>query len=183
MAGALDIVTCSSTGSAGYTSCNSTTPSNIVITGNLTYPTADITTQGTGADGNPEPVSDPWDTLGLIAENSVEVSLNLGAGSGTKIDAAILALHDSFYVQGWYNTTPNNLGYLSVFGSIAQDFRGPVGLTGGASGYTKNYSYDSSLQTLFPPYFIPPNGAVWSATSYEECGPGSGQSVLNTPSC
>jgi hypothetical protein len=75
------------------------------------------------------------------------------------------------------------MGTLTIFGSLAQNFRGPVGTVGGASGFLKNYNYDTSLQTLFPPFFIPPNGAVWSPTAYEECAPGSGQSVLNTPHC
>jgi hypothetical protein len=66
--------------------------------------------------------------------------------------------------------------------AIAQNFRGPVGTTGG-SGYLKNYKYDTSLQTLFPPFFIPPNGATWAPSSYEECASGLSKSVQNTPSC
>ncbi|HEY5250495.1 MAG TPA: hypothetical protein VIJ09_02485 [Acidimicrobiales bacterium] len=181
MTGGLDVVSCSGTGS-GYAGCNSTTPSNITITGSLTYPSANITNVGTSpVNGTPEPYSDTTDTLGLIAQNSVIVGLNIHPN--ITIDAAILALKDSFYVSGWYNTTPNNLGYLNVFGSIAQNFRGPVGLVGGASGYSKNYSYDTSLGQEWPPYFIPPTGAVWAPTSYEECSPGNNDSVLNNENC
>ena len=175
MTGALDIVTCgtttdnSSSASACTASNASTNPSNINITAALTYPSGDKTS----VSGNP--VSDPTDVLGLIAQNFVEVSTT----SSVEIDAAILALQDSFYVNNWFT---GSYGTLSVFGSIAQNFRGPVGQSGGV-GYSKNYNYDTSLQTLFPPFFIPPNGATWSPTSYEECGYGLAHSVQNTPQC
>jgi type II secretory pathway component PulJ len=170
MAGGLDIVTCSSTTDAVTGNCNSTTESNITISGNLTYPSADITSV------SGSPVSDTSDALGLVAQNFVIVD----DVANIDIDAAILAINDSFYVTDWYGAT--GLGDLNVFGSIAQNFRGPVATSGG-TGFTKNYNYDSSLQTLFPPFFISPNGATWSPTSYEECAPGSSQSVLGTPSC
>jgi len=152
MSGALDIVSAS----------------NILVSGNLEYPQANINTT-TG--------SDSVDTLGLIANNSVEVEdIN-----NMTIDAAILAVNDSFYVQNWAST--GNLGTLTVFGSIAQNFRGPVGTGGGggsSTGYTKAYRYDSSLQTLWPPYFLPPGGAVWNPSTYSEYCPGLTYSVLGT---
>jgi len=169
MTGGLDIVTCSSTTDASSGNCNSSTQSNIVISGNLTYPTANkVLVSG-------QPTIDSHDALGLIAANFVEVTTT----STVEIDAAILALADSFYVNNW---TGPNYGTLNVFGSIAQNFRGPVGTTGG-SGYLKNYNYDTSLQSLFPPFFIPPNGATWSPSSYEECASGLSHSVQNTPNC
>jgi hypothetical protein len=97
------------------------------------------------------------------------------------VDAAILAVNDSFYVQNW--ASAGSLGTLTVFGSIAQNFRGPVGTTGG-EGFTKAYQYDNSLQTLWPPYFLAPNGAVWSPSTYTECTPGNGHSVVtSTTNC
>ncbi|HUI03543.1 MAG TPA: hypothetical protein VLZ77_08370 [Acidimicrobiales bacterium] len=176
MTGALDIVTCgtSTDDSTKSTACTSsdpsTNPSNIDVTGNLTYPSANKTMV------SGQPVSDSSDVLGLVASNFVEVTTT----SNVEIDAAILALGDSFYVNNWNGGA--SYGTLSVFGSIAQDYRGPVGLTNGA-GYTKNYNYDNSLQTVFPPFFIPPNGATWTPSSYEECGSGLSHSVLNTPQC
>jgi len=104
--------------------------------------------------------------------------------SDLTVDAAILALGDSFYLPNW--ASDSRLGTLTVFGSIAQDFRGPVGTVNGASvvtGYAKDYIYDYSLQTLWPPYFVPPTGATWSPTTFEECLAGLNQSVLNTPNC
>ncbi len=169
MTGGLDVVTCSSTTDASNGNCASSTPSNIVVSGNLTYPTANkVLVSG-------QPTSDSQDALGLIAANFVEVTTT----TTIEIDAAILALADSFYVNNW---TGSNYGTLNVFGSIAQNFRGPVGTTGG-SGYLKNYNYDTSLQSLFPPFFIPPNGATWTPSTYEECASGLGHSVQSTPSC
>ncbi len=170
MTGGLDVVTCSSStdGSTGLLQCNSATTSNIIISGALTYPAANkVMVSG-------QPMSDSHDALGLIAANSVEVTTT----SSVEIDAAILALADSFYVNNWFGGS--SYGTLSVFGSVAQNFRGPVGQSGGI-GYVKNYNYDTSLQTLFPPYFIPPDGATWSPSSYSELAPGLSNSVC--PAC
>jgi hypothetical protein len=170
MTGGLDIVTCSSStdGSTGLLQCNSATTSNIVIAGALTYPAANkVLVSG-------EPTRDTHDALGLIAANSVEVTTT----SSVEIDAAILALGDSFYVNNWFGGS--SYGTLSVFGSIAQNFRGPVGQSGGV-GYVKDYNYDTSLQTLFPPFFIPPNGATWAPSSYTELAQGLSNSVC--PAC
>ena len=170
MTGALDVVTCSTTTDATTGNCNSTTQSNIIIPSSITYPTANkVLVSG-------QPTSDTQDILGLIADNFVEVT----ATSTIEIDAAILALQDSFYVNNWGGG--GSYGTLNVFGSIAQNFRGPVGLVGG-TGYSKNYNYDTSLQTLFPPFFIPPNGAIWSPTSYEECEAGLTHAVQSTTVC
>jgi len=168
MAGGLDIVTCATD---HETSCDDPggVKSNILIPGNLEYQAGNKTMVGG------QPVSDSLDSLGLIAQNFVEVT----ATSTIEIDAAILALKDSFYVNNWFSGSD---GTLNVFGSIAQNFRGPVGQSGGI-GYVKNYNYDSSLQTLFPPFFLPPQGATWAPNSYEECAAGNAKSVLNTPSC
>jgi hypothetical protein len=141
--------------------------SNITVTNNISYPSANI---------NASTGTDAVDAMGLIAKNSVIVN----EVSNMTIDAAILALSDSFYVKNWtsgyYNT-------LTVFGAIAQNYRGPVGTFGGgggSTGYTKSYQYDSSLETLWPPYFLPPNGATWSPSSYSELCSGFTYSVLGT---
>ncbi len=167
MTGALDVVTCDTTTDGSTGQCLGSAESNIIIPAALTYPAANKTMV------SGEPVSDSHDALGLIAENFVEVTTT----SSVEIDAAILALADSFYVNNWFSSS---YGTLSVFGSIAQNFRGPVGQSGGI-GYVKNYNYDTSLQTLFPPFFIPPNGATWSPSSYTELAPGLANSVC--PSC
>jgi hypothetical protein len=152
MSGALDLVS----------------SSTIVIPANLTYPSANINTTTD---------TDTKDALGLIANNSVEVA----EVNNMTIDAAILAVNDSFYVQNW--SSNGTYGTLTVFGSIAQNFRGPVGTVSGVNvvtGYAKNYQYDNSLQTVWPPYFLPPQGAVWNPSAYSEYCAGLAYSVLGT---
>ena len=53
---------------------------------------------------------------------------------------------------------------LTVYGAIAQKFRGPVGthLNGAVkSGYVKNYIYDDDLRFRDPPFFLDPVQASW----------------------
>ncbi len=74
------------------------------------------------------------------------------------IDAAILSTAHSFIVDNFKCGT--HMGFLNVWGSIAQFWRGPVGTGGGGgSGYTKNYNYDDRLQTLQPPDFLAPTSS------------------------
>jgi hypothetical protein len=146
---------------------------DITIDGSLTYPAADIVAASNGTE------SDSLDALGLVAQNFI--SLSPTTNTGTTVDAAILSLTDSFYYPNW---TSNGLeGTLTVFGSIAQNYRGPVGTANGgtiATGFAKNYHYDTSLQTLWPPYFVPPDSAAWGATTYSECAQGLANSVEGT---
>lgn len=170
---------------------------DIIIDGPITYPSADKV-EPSGGDW-----SDASDVVGLIAQTSVEV-LHAGNGtqcswtlgstthptncdykSGIEIDAAILALNQSFYVQNYYLPNCGGAdGTLTVFGSIAQFHRGPVGTSGSCgsttftTGYLKSYHYDSTLQTIWPPYFLPPQGAVWSAVSYTELPPGASSEAI-----
>ena len=62
-------------------------------------------------------------------------------------------------------------GELNVYGAIAQDYRGIVGLVG-SSGYVKNYKYDERLATDEPPYFLAPLKAGWKVI--RETAPSSG---------
>ena len=74
------------------------------------------------------------------------------------IYAAILSTSHSFLVDNW--KCGEELGKLHVYGAIAQDYRGPVGVVGG-SGYLKDYKYDGRLATDEPPYFLAPLKAGW----------------------
>jgi hypothetical protein len=150
---------------------------DIVINGNLTPPLE-----------KGEPTTNA--VLGLIANNFVRVyhpvsqsgvknnatectAANLTAAEdpnklgGTmqspEIYAAILAVNHSFIVDNFRCGKP--LEKLTVFGAIAQIFRGTVGTHNGetvASGYSKNYGYDDRLQVESPPYFLNPFTADWS---------------------
>lgn len=149
---------------------------NIVITDNLTY--------SGGENG--------LDALGLIAGNSVQIyhPVELYCASynnknqctsyslrnmkrnndravltNVTVNAAILTLQHSFTVQ-YYNYGAS-LGVIKVFGSIAQRFRGPVGLSSG-QGYDKNYNYDTRLRYAPPPYFLDPVKSGWGQKTFGE---------------
>jgi hypothetical protein len=135
---------------------------DILIDGNIT--------QKTGSDS----------VLGLIAQRFVRVKhdvlnacdSNIAAGTLTNvtIEAAILALNDSFIVDNW--KCGSALGTLTVNGAIAQKFRGPVGTfqSDGSrvSGYAKNYTYDDRLRYRSPPYFLEPVKASWKVVRNNE---------------
>ena len=117
---------------------------DLIIDGNITYAT------------NPQTNPDSTDVLGLIAEKDVVVSESASPpGGNLTVQASIMAMDDSFYADNWANELK---GTLNVFGGIIQDRRGPIGTFNSrtnqkASGYTKNYIYDSRLRTLPPPFY------------------------------
>ena len=94
------------------------------------------------------------------------------------IDAAILALNHSFIVINYDDG--QNEGNLYVNGAIAQDFRGPVGLTNG-SGYSKKYVWDWRLGFIAPPSYLVP--AVNGNTKYAYWDLVSSDVNVNAPSC
>ena len=114
--------------------------------------------------------------LGLIANNFVRVyhpvsfgsgtgnpaCTNTGSAGGRRIDAAILALQHSFIHDNWYCGAPT--GDLTVYGAIAQKFRGPVGTGSGSTistGFRKDYRYNDRLRYREPPFFLDPVQASW----------------------
>ena len=124
--------------------------------------------------------------LGLIANRFVRVKHDVEGSCGDnipnssnplhniQIDAAMLALNDSFIVDNYQCGDP--MGTLTVRGAIAQKFRGPVGTFSGsskASGYTKNYNYDDRLRYRSPPYFLDPVSAAWRVVRSNEQAPGT----------
>lgn len=123
--------------------------------------------------------------LGLIADNFVRVyhpvrpdpynpsdktdCVENGGPTNITIEAAILALNHSFTVDSYFCGSP--LGTLTVRGTIAQKFRGPVGRGSGStitSGYYKDYEYDDRLRLREPPHFIDPVQASWRIQRYAE---------------
>ncbi len=111
--------------------------------------------------------------MGLIGNNFVRVehrvddcdNVSPGSHSNIVIEAAILALNHSFLVDNWY--CGNGLGTLTVEGAIAQQYRGPVGTTGG-TGYLKNYVYNDRLRYREPPYFLDPVQSSWRVSRQTE---------------
>jgi Tfp pilus assembly protein PilX len=138
---------------------------------NYIYVTDDLTYSNTSTD-----------LLGLVGGNAVLVwnpmsyssrtgnYTSLLGDNGRTIDAAILSVAHTFQVQNYDRGAPR--GTLTVLGSIAQKFRGPVG-TGGttvATGYAKSYGYDARLTTTVPPDFLPPSTSSFNVNFYAQVG-------------
>ncbi|MEZ5189581.1 MAG: hypothetical protein R2717_00950 [Schumannella sp.] len=112
------------------------------------------------------------DILGLVGQNAVFVwnpvryyygdFYKLDSDDDREIDAAILSVGHTFQVQN-YNRVER--GTLTVFGAIAQKFRGTVGTTAPA-GYTKDYQYDSRYRFTAPPKFLTPVSTTYGVTQY-----------------
>ena len=139
-------------------------------------------------DGNITQTPNSDSVLGLIAQRFVrvkhQVSSPCGSNTGNSgsttngpgwfnnltIEAAILALNDSFIVDNWQCGSP--LQVLTVNGAIAQKFRGPVGTFNSDatrnSGYAKNYNYDDRFRYRSPPYFVEPVKASWKVVRQNE---------------
>lgn len=139
---------------------------SIVLNGNLCYYTVNgcpnTTTPGVAPNNG-----DTAGITGLLANNFVEVYHPVGYfGMRTlQVDAAIFAINHSFIVQ---NYDRDDLDTLTVFGTIGQQFRGPVGTTA-PSGYTKNYWWDTRFgKGVQPPYFVDSPNAVWTRTQWAE---------------
>jgi hypothetical protein len=70
------------------------------------------------------------------------------------------------------STSTSNLGFLTICGSLAQEYRGPVGTENNgdvATGYGKNYNWDQRLQYLQPPYFNAITTPNWTPSYFSEC--------------
>ncbi|RMD93654.1 MAG: DUF4900 domain-containing protein [Calditrichaeota bacterium] len=117
---------------------------NIYITDNLVYEMSD-------ASGKPLPNSD--DMLGLISFKNIVVADNAANRDDVIINAAILTLDKSFTVENYWSGSPR--GKLTIWGSLSQKVRGPVGTFGwwGTTGYQKDYHYDSRFIDTPPPYY------------------------------
>ncbi|QSB23522.1 hypothetical protein [Curtobacterium sp. 24E2] len=111
--------------------------------------------------------------LGLIGQRAVwvwnPINTNNAAilSNDREIDAAILSNTGTFVVQNWTRGSSNGRGTLTVSGSIAQNFRGAVGLASG-QGYTKAYTFDSSLATYTPPKFPQPTVTTYRVATQVE---------------
>jgi Tfp pilus assembly protein PilX len=132
---------------------------DVVLTGSLT--------NSTDPTGNTSPTGSA--TLGLVADQYVRVMHTSSGNPNVTIDAAILTLAHSFFVDN-YNKGGTPLGTLTVHGAIAQFYRGIVG-TVGASGYLKNYNYDDRLALILPPYLFDLQNTQWSVFRETLCSP------------
>jgi len=95
------------------------------------------------------------DSLGLIAVADLVIDRN--APHNIEVDAIIMALHTSFFYDGWRDVSK---GTLSLLGGLIQEARGPVGTHSAGTkitGYSKNYQYDTRMANPaggdLPPFF------------------------------
>ena len=102
------------------------------------------------SDGNGKPLPGCDDYLGLIAKTDVLILNNVWNQNDVIINAAILTLGDSFTVQNYASGSPR--GDLTIYGSLSQLVRGPVGTTF-PTGYQKDYHYDDRFVNTPPPYY------------------------------
>ncbi|WP_214979664.1 hypothetical protein [Curtobacterium sp. ISL-83] len=111
--------------------------------------------------------------LGLIGQRAVWVWNPINPSNGAilpndrEIDAAILSNSGTFVVQNWTRGSSAGRGTLTVSGSIAQNFRGAVGLASG-QGYDKSYKFDPSLSTYTPPKFPQPTVTTYRVATEVE---------------
>ncbi len=97
----------------------------------------------------------------------------LGGSASRRIDAAVLSVAHTFMVQN-YDKGISNRGTLTVFGAIAQKYRGPVGTGNGSTmttGYGKDYRYDDRLRQTAPPKFLTPVTTTYGVSVLIEVEP------------
>jgi hypothetical protein len=155
----------------------------MTINGNITYPAGDITGSGVNE-------TDTSDGLGLIAQYFIGIQNTL---VNPTIDAAMLAVDGSVFVQNWDSSTAETGEPLTVVGAIAQDFRGPVATSSNgttlASGYIKAYYYDNALKVQWPPYYLSSSSATWApvvganSPGYSEATAGCANRAITQVAC
>lgn len=114
-----------------------------------------------------KPNASSTNVLGLVSVKNVIVADTWPNRNDVRINAAILALGNSFTVQNYSSGSPR--GTLTLWGSLSQKIRGPVGTFnqwGAATGYNKDYHYDERFAASPPPYF--PITGQYDVFSWEE---------------
>ncbi|OIH99425.1 MULTISPECIES: hypothetical protein [unclassified Curtobacterium] len=132
----------------------------LYVTGDITYPANRTASTVLGLIGQEAVwVWNPFTVSGVPAAPT--------AGDDRRIDASILSNAGTFVVQNWTKGSTAGRGQLTVNGSIAQNWRGAVGLASG-TGYSKDYQYDSSLRTYTPPKFPQPTITTYTVATQVE---------------
>lgn len=149
----------------------------LYVTGNITYQNGRTSDDMLGIVGQKavsvyNPVScSSYSNLSKTECNtgSTSYSSNLAATKNIEIDAAIASNLGTFNVQNYQYGA--NLGTLTLYGSIAQQFRGAVRSqysNGLLTGYAKGYSYDTRLKSSAPPKFLQPVSTTYGVTTETE---------------
>ena len=146
------------------------TQSNIVVTSSLVDSTASTTT------GKPDATSKS--ALGLVsakftylyrpfkADHTWVGDWKSSNAVDPKLNFAVLAVDECFAAQDPYYAPRQ--GNIYLWGSLAQKYRCVVGSTG---GYYKQYSFDSRLMSLHPPYMLELSTEPWEPEVYAEVTP------------
>jgi hypothetical protein len=141
--------------------------SNLYVVDDITYRDSDENGPTAGCD----------DVLGLVASGDIIVENNEANQTDCVIHAAMMALNQSFRVDGYNVGEPR--GDLTIHGGLVQEFRGPVGtvvLTGEGNevqvvtGYRKDYHYDCRLRDMPPPGFF--QTGTYKRLAWRDCGTG-----------
>ena len=155
------------------------TANNVIVDGNISYYDCSgrWTTGQSGAQNScPYNSGGTNDSLGLIANEYVEINRPVTSPNGSvlsssaeplplcdpsdgttgvSIDAAVLALNESFVVNNY--GLGGTEGPLDIYGSVQQFGRGPVGTFGNnPSGYVKHYTWNPLLNYVSPPSYLVP---------------------------
>lgn len=149
---------------------------NLYVVGSISY--ADSSSDILGLVGQKSVAV--WNPISCSSTNSdgtcstssgASTLLKYVAGSNVSIAAAIASNQGTFTVQN-YAYGPK-LGTLTVSGSIAQEWRGAVGVSYGnpgahVTGFTKSYGYDQRLKNTAPPKFLQPVTTAFSISQQVE---------------
>lgn len=104
---------------------------------------------------------DGSDTIGVIAENDVDVIRN--SENDLRIDAALIAQNGRVGRKWYFN---NHRDTITVYGSIATNKRYGFAYTDGTGYRDRFLLYDNNLLYYPPPYF--PTGSEYSLDLWEE---------------
>lgn len=147
----------------------------VYVTGNITYQNGSNSDDMLGLVGQKavsvyNPIScSRYDTATACSTNRGS-STNMAATRNIEIDAAIASNLGTFNVQN--AGFGADLGTLTIFGSIAQQFRGAVRTSYNSgswvTGYAKGYGYDTRLKTAAPPKFLQPVSTTYGVTTETE---------------
>jgi hypothetical protein len=148
--------------------------SHVYVVGSITY--ADAVNDILGLVGQTAVMV--WNPISCSSTNSdgtcstssgQSTLLKYSGGSSVTIDAAIASNAGTFMVQNYAYGA--KLGTLTVLGSIAQEWRGAVGVSygdGHQTGFTKSYGYDTRLKNTAPPKFLQPVTTAFSVSQQVE---------------
>ena len=121
------------------------------------------------------------DVLGLVGDNNVAVCHNTSAVPTSlaepRVDAAILALQP-LVLRAELEQRAAPLGRRSTdqrrhHPGVPRPGRNVQGQSADdhVTGYNKDYTYDTRLKYLSPPYFLSPTQSAWQRISYAEIKP------------